>query len=87
MAGRQLPAWECMAEAGGESCSPLSAVLCCVFSLSVSLLLLFSLFAVLLNCPYPDPPFSACFFLFSSTSQRGGGVARQRSGALVASRS
>jgi len=30
--------------------------LCCVFSLSVSLLLLFPLFAVLLNCPYPNPP-------------------------------
>ena len=37
--------------------------LCCVFSLSVSLLFLFPLLAVLLNCPYPDPP---VFFLFLS---------------------
>jgi len=43
------------AAAGGESCSVGSAILCCVFSLSVSLLL-FSLFVVLLNCPYADPP-------------------------------
>jgi len=52
---------------GGESllgrervalCIPLF----CVFFLSVSLLLLFASFAVLLNCPYPDPrvlPFSS----------------------------
>jgi len=33
--------------------------LCCVFPLSISLLLLFPLFAVLLNCPYSDPPVSA----------------------------
>ena len=39
---------------------------CVVFSLSVSLLLLFPLSAVLLNCPYPDPPVSACFFPLSS---------------------
>jgi len=31
--------------------------LCCVFSLSVSLLLLFPLFVVLLNCPYPTHQF------------------------------
>jgi len=43
--------------------------LCCVFFLSVSLLFLFPLFAVLLNCPYPEPPVSACFFPFSSTPQ------------------
>jgi len=35
--------------------------LCCVFSLSVSLLFLYPLFAVLLNCPYPDPPVSFSF--------------------------
>ena len=43
--------------------------LSCVFSLSVLLLLLFPLFAVLLNCPYPDPPtqqFLPVSFLFSS---------------------
>jgi len=54
---------------------------CCVFSLSVSLLLLFPLFAVLLNCPYPDPPVSACFFPFSSALQQGEGRLR---GAFVA---
>jgi len=37
------------------------------------LLLLFPLFAVLLNCPYPDPPVSACFFSFSSARRRGEG--------------
>jgi len=31
------------------------------------------LFAVLLNCPYPDPPVSAFFFPFSSARQRGEG--------------
>jgi len=44
----------------GEQLSGLGSM-CCVFSLSVSLLLLLPLFAVLLNCPYPDPPVSACF--------------------------
>ena len=33
----------------------------------------FPLFAVLLNCPYPDPPVSAFFFPFSSTRRRGRG--------------
>jgi len=45
--------------------------LCCVFSSSVPLLFLFPLFAVLLNCPYPDPPVSACFFTFSSAPRWG----------------
>jgi len=43
--------------------------------------LLFPLFAVLLNCPYPDPPVSACFFPFSSAPRRGEGRPR---GAFVA---
>jgi len=65
--GNSLAARELAAAAGGESGSLRSAVLFCVFSLSVSLLLLlFPLFAVLLNCPHPDPPVSACFFPFSS---------------------
>jgi len=34
---------------------------------------LFPLFAVLLNCPYPDPPVSACFFPFSSAPRWGEG--------------
>jgi len=55
---------------------------CGVFPLSVSLLLLLPLFAVLLKCPYPDPPVSACFFPFSSTPRRGEGRPR---GAFVAS--
>ena len=49
--------------------------LCCVFSLSVSLLL-FPLFAVLLSCPYPDPPVSASFFPFSSAPRPGEGQLR-----------
>jgi len=36
----------------------------------------FPLFAVLLNCPYPDPPVSACFFSFSSARRRGEGRLR-----------
>jgi len=40
------------------------------------------LFAVLLNCPYPDPPVSASFFLFSSTPWWGEG---RPHGAFVAS--
>jgi len=55
----------------GERLSVLCS-LCCVFSLSVSLFL-FSLFAVLLNCPYPDPPVSACFFPFFSAPWQGEG--------------
>jgi len=55
--------------------------LCCVFSLSVLLLFLFPLFAVLLNCPYADPPVSASFFPFSSASRQGEGRLR---GAFVA---
>jgi len=62
----------------GESGSVRFCCLFCVFSLSVSLLLLFPLFAVLLNCPYPDPPVSAYFFPFSSAPQRGGGAATWR---------
>jgi len=41
-------------------------------------------FAVLLNCPYPDPPVSAYFFPFSSAPQRGEGWPH---GAFVAGRS
>jgi len=71
--GNSLTAQERTAEAGSESSSLCSAGLFCVFPLSVSLLLLFPLFAVLLNCPYPDPPVSACFFPFSSAPHRGEG--------------
>jgi len=39
-------------------------------------LLLFPLFAVLLNCPYPDPPVSASFFPFSSARRWGEGRPR-----------
>jgi len=65
--GKSVTSWEHTAVmAGSESGFLCSAVLFCVFSLSVSLLFLFPFFAVLLNCPYPDPPVFACFFLFSS---------------------
>jgi len=43
------------------------AVLFCIFSLSVLLLLLFFSFAVLLNCPYPDPRVFTFFFSFHSS--------------------
>jgi len=58
-----------------------SAGLFCVFPFSVSLLLLFPLFAVLLNCPYRDPPVSACLFPFSSAPRQGEG--RLRGGFVV----
>ena len=62
--------------AGERLCG--SCGLCCVFSLSVSLLFLFPLFAVLLNCPYPDPPVSACFFSILFRTPAGGGAAAWR---------
>jgi len=49
--------------------------LCCVFPLPVSLLLLFPLFAVLLNCPYPDPPVFAYFLSILLCTPAGGGAA------------
>jgi len=68
----------------GKSGSVRSCCLCRLFSLSILLLFLFPLFAVLLNCPHPDPLVSACFFPFSSPPQRGEGLPR---GAFVAGRS
>ena len=47
-------------------------VLFSVFPFSVSLLLLFPVFAVLLNCPYPDPPLSAFFFPFPACRREEG---------------
>jgi len=76
-----LAAWERTVAAVRENGSPGRAV-CVVFSpFSVSLLFLFPLFAVLLNCCYPDPPVSSCFFPFSSAPQQGEGQPR---GAFVA---
>jgi len=82
--GNSLAAREHAAAAVVESGSVVRSVLFSVFPLSVSLLLLFPLFAVMLNCPYPYPPVSACFFPFSSTPRRGEGQPR---GAFVAGRS
>jgi len=73
---------ECSCGSGGHSGGAVwergSVLLVCfVYSpFSVSLLLLFPLFAVLLNCPYPDPPVSASFFPFSSAPRRGEGWPR-----------
>jgi len=53
-----------------ESGSVVQSVLFCIFPLSVSWLFLFPLFAVLLNCPYPDPP---VFASFCSPPHRDGG--------------
>jgi len=55
-----------------------SAGLFCVIPSSVSLLFLFPLFAVLLNCPYPDPPVSACFLSILLCTPVGGGAAAWR---------
>jgi len=68
--GKSLAAWE-PAAVVQESGSVASAILFCVFSFSVLLLLLFPLFAVLLNCPYSNSPVFACFFPFSSAPWRG----------------
>ena len=57
-------------------CGPRERVCFChVFSLSVSLLFLFPLFAALLNCPYPDPPVSTCFLSILLRTAAGGGAA------------
>ena len=66
----------------GLFCRLCSAGLFCLFPFSVSLLFLFPLFAVMLNCRYPDPPVSACFFPFSSAPRQGDGRPRD---AFVAS--
>jgi len=82
--GNSLAAWERAAavrERAALFCGLCSAV-CAVYS--PFLLFLFPLFAVLLNCPYPDPPVSACFFPFSSAPWKGEGWL---SGAFVAGRS
>jgi len=50
------------------------ASLCRIFSLSVLLLLLFPLFAVPLNCPYPDPPVFCLFISILLHTAAGGGV-------------
>jgi len=47
----------------------------CVFPFSVSLLLLFPLFTVLLNCPYPDPPVFCLFLSILLCTAVGGGAA------------
>jgi len=73
--GKAVVAQERAAVAGGESGALHSAVLFCVFSLSVLLLFLFPLFAVLLNCPYPDPPVSLCFLSILLRTPVGGGAA------------
>jgi len=65
---------------GGSPGQQLSGLcgLCCVYSLSVSLLLLFPLFAVLLNCPYPDPPVFCLFLSILLCTLAGGGAATWR---------
>ena len=75
---RSSKRWECLC----GFCS-----LCCIFSLSVSLLLLFPFFAVLLNCPYPDPPVFACFLSILFPTPVGGGAAEQPHGPFIASHS
>ena len=52
--------------------------LCCVFSLSVSLLFLFPLFAVLWNCFYPDPRIFCLFLSIPLHTPAGGGAAMWR---------
>jgi len=67
-------------ERGGGAGEQLSGLcgLFCVFCLSVSLLFLFPLFAVLLNCPYPDPPVFCLFLSILLRSLAGRGAAAWR---------
>ena len=77
---------------GGRSAGPVSAEqlsglygsLLCFLLICIVVVPVFPLFAVLLNCPYPDPPVSATFFSFSSTRRWREGRPR---GAFVASSS
>ena len=73
LAGQVSRGSEAREALGGESCSVHFRCMFCIFSLSVLLLLLFASFAVLFNCPYPDPRDFAFFFPFSSPSQWGKG--------------
>jgi len=57
---------------GGESGSLHFAVLFCIFSLSV--LLLFASFAVLLHCPDPDPRVFCRFLSILLPTPAGGGL-------------
>ena len=65
----------------GERLSGSCGSLLCFLLICTVVVTVFPLFAVLLNCPYPDPPVSASFFSFSSACQRGEGRPR---GAFVA---
>jgi len=67
-----------------ESCSVHFAVCFVYFLLSVLLLLLFASFAVLLNCPYPDPRVLSIFF-HSSPHPSGGSGDRATAWSFVAS--
>jgi len=73
--GNSLTARERGAAAVVESGSVVRSVLFCVFPLSVSLLFLFPLFAVLLNCPYPDPPVFCLFLSILLHTAAGAGAA------------
>jgi len=45
----------------------------CILLIGIVVVPVFPFFAVLLNCPYPDPPVFGCFFPFSSAPRRGEG--------------
>jgi len=63
----------------------LCVLLFVLYILLISVIVVISVpFAVLLNCPYPDPPVFAFFFPFSSAPQQCEG---QPHGAFVACRS
>ena len=80
---RWVPGWggarrrSCLGE---RLSGPYSSLLCFLLICTVAVPV-FPLFAVLLNCPYPDPPVSASFFSFSSAPWWGEGRPR---GAFVA---
>jgi len=45
----------------------------CILLICIGVVTAFPLFAVWLNCPYPNPRDFSCFFPFSSAPQRGEG--------------
>jgi len=74
------------AAGGGESGSVHFRCLFCIFSLSLLLLLLFASFAVLLNCPYSDPPVFFLFLTILLPTPAGGGATKRPCGPWLLAR-
>ena len=79
--GKALAAWGGATSVLFRESGCLYGSLLCFLLICIVVVPVFPLFAVLLNCPYPDPPVSASFFSFSSARRRGEGRSH---GAFVA---